>query len=126
MKGTQARELAVDLVPGTRFPDLDLPDHTGRPRTLFELSGGDPMALIASGGWWCPKEQRDMRELYKRGRRLPPRRHRAHWGRRQGHDGHGDQTLTGQRTALPLERRTYQYPPNSNTAWQLTSPGARS
>jgi peroxiredoxin len=51
------------LTPGERFPDLDLPDHTGRPRTLSELSGGDPMALISSRGWWCPKEQRYLREL---------------------------------------------------------------
>jgi peroxiredoxin len=52
-----------DLSPGQRFPDLDLPDHTGRPRTLSELAGGDPVALISSRGWWCPKEQRYMREL---------------------------------------------------------------
>jgi len=52
-----------DLSPGNRFPDLDLPDHTGRPRTLSELSNGDPLALITSRGWWCPKEQRYMREL---------------------------------------------------------------
>jgi peroxiredoxin len=52
-----------DLSPGARFPDLDLPDHTGRPRTLAELAGGDPMVLLSSRGWWCPKEQRYMREL---------------------------------------------------------------
>jgi len=48
---------------GDPFPDLDLPDHTGRPRTLAELAGGDPVALVFSRGWWCPKEQRYMREL---------------------------------------------------------------
>jgi peroxiredoxin len=48
---------------GERFPDLDLPDHTGRPRTLTEVGGGDPVALFTSRGWWCPKEQRYMREL---------------------------------------------------------------
>jgi peroxiredoxin len=48
---------------GERFPDLDLPDHTGRDRTLSEVAGGDPVALLASRGWWCPKEQRYMREL---------------------------------------------------------------
>jgi peroxiredoxin len=53
----------VALSPGTTFPDLDLPDHTGRPRRLSELSGGDPVALLTSRGWWCPKEQRYMREL---------------------------------------------------------------
>ena len=45
------------------FPDLDLPDHTGRPRLLSEIAGGDPVVLISSRGWWCPKEQRYLREL---------------------------------------------------------------
>jgi peroxiredoxin len=49
--------------PGERFPDLDLPDHTGRERRLSEVAGGDPAALFTSRGWWCPKEQRYMREL---------------------------------------------------------------
>jgi peroxiredoxin len=43
--------------------DLALPDHTGRPRTLSELAGGDPVALFFSRGWWCPKEQRYLRNL---------------------------------------------------------------
>jgi peroxiredoxin len=46
-----------------RFADLALPDHTGRPRTLSELAGGDPVALLFSRGWWCPKEQRYLRNL---------------------------------------------------------------
>ncbi len=54
---------AMNLQPGTAFPDLDLPDHTGRRRTLSEFTGGDPVALFTSRGWWCPKEQRYMREL---------------------------------------------------------------
>ena len=53
----------MDLSEGARFPDLDLPDHTGRPRLLSELAGGDPVALLASRGWWCPKEQRYLRQL---------------------------------------------------------------
>jgi peroxiredoxin len=55
--------MAAQLEPGKPFPDLDLPDHTGRERRLSELAGGDPVALITSRGWWCPKEQRYMREL---------------------------------------------------------------
>jgi peroxiredoxin len=47
------------------FPDLALPDHTGRVRTLTELAGGDPVALFFSRGWWCPKEQRHLRELVR-------------------------------------------------------------
>lgn len=53
----------MKLGPGERFPDLDLPDHTGRDRLLSESGGGDPLALIFSRGWWCPKEQRYLREL---------------------------------------------------------------
>ena len=53
---------APALAPGTRFPDLDLPDHTGRERRLSELAGGDPLALLTSRGWWCPKEQRYPRQ----------------------------------------------------------------
>jgi peroxiredoxin len=53
----------MDLSAGARFPDLDLPDHTGRPRLLSEVAGGDPLALLCSRGWWCPKEQRYLRQL---------------------------------------------------------------
>ena len=53
----------MKLDPGERFPDLGLPDHTGRPRLLSEVAGGDPVALLFSRGWWCPKEQRHLREV---------------------------------------------------------------
>jgi len=49
--------------PDGPFPDLDLPDHTGRERRLSELAGGDPVVLLFSRGWWCPKEQRHLREI---------------------------------------------------------------
>jgi peroxiredoxin len=52
-------------VPGATFPDLELPDHTGRRRRLSEVAGGDPVALFTSRGWWCPKEQRYLRELVR-------------------------------------------------------------
>jgi peroxiredoxin len=54
---------AIALEPGRPFPDLDLPDHTGRPRLLSEVAGGDPVALVFFRGFWCPKEQRYMRAL---------------------------------------------------------------
>jgi peroxiredoxin len=53
----------VHFGPGSTFPDLELPDHTGRERLLSELAGGDPLALVFSRGWWCPKEQRFFRGL---------------------------------------------------------------
>ncbi len=52
-----------ELVPGVAFPDLDLPDHTGRPRRLSEIAGGDPLVVLTSRGWFCPKEQRHLREV---------------------------------------------------------------
>lgn len=45
------------------FPDLELPDHTGRARRLSELANGDPLVVITSRGWWCPKEQRFLRAI---------------------------------------------------------------
>lgn len=56
---------AVELAPGRVFPDLDLPDHTGRLRRLSEVAGGDPVALVFFRGPWCPKEQRYLRELVR-------------------------------------------------------------
>jgi peroxiredoxin len=53
----------MDLTPGAVFPDLDLPDHTGRARLLSEIAGGDPVTVVTSRGWWCPKEQRFLRSL---------------------------------------------------------------
>ena len=53
----------TELTAGANFPDVDLPDHTGRARSLSVLADGDPLALFSSRGWWCPKEQRYLREL---------------------------------------------------------------
>jgi len=53
----------LKLAPGGAFPDLDLPDHTGRDRRLSEIAGGDPLVVLFSRGWWCPKEQRHLREM---------------------------------------------------------------
>jgi peroxiredoxin len=53
----------ASLAPGGRFPDLELPDHTGRQRRLSEIAGGDPLVLLTSRGWWCPKEQRYLHNL---------------------------------------------------------------
>ncbi len=53
----------MKLDPGETFPDLELPDHTNRPRRLSDVAGGDPIVLLFSRGWWCPKEQRYLREV---------------------------------------------------------------
>jgi peroxiredoxin len=52
-----------DLVPGNPFPDLRLPDTTGRERALGEIARGHPLVLAFVRGWWCPKEQVRLRNL---------------------------------------------------------------
>jgi peroxiredoxin len=52
-----------DLVPGNAFPDLALPDHTGRVRSLSQLARDQPLVLCFVRGWWCPKEQVRLRML---------------------------------------------------------------
>ncbi|MHB8659611.1 MAG: redoxin domain-containing protein [Solirubrobacteraceae bacterium] len=53
----------MKLNAGDAFPDVDLPDHTGRDRRLSEVAAGDPLVVLFSRGWWCPKEQRHLREI---------------------------------------------------------------
>jgi peroxiredoxin len=52
-----------DLVPGNPFPDLRLPDTTGRERALSGIAAGQPLVLAFVRGWWCPKEQVRLRNL---------------------------------------------------------------
>ena len=61
----QAPPTPAVLTRGRRFPDVRLPDHTGRDRRLSEIARGNPLALFTARGWWCPKEQRYMRELVR-------------------------------------------------------------
>ena len=46
-----------DLTPGNPFPDIRLPDTTGRVTALSEIARGQPLVLAFVRGWWCPKEQ---------------------------------------------------------------------
>jgi peroxiredoxin len=50
-----------DIVPGARFPDYELTDHTRQRRRLSELQGNDPMIL--SRGHFCPKDHQQHLEL---------------------------------------------------------------
>jgi peroxiredoxin len=52
-----------DLVTGSPFPDLRLPEHTGRELSLTEIAAGQPLVLCFVRGWWCPKEQVRVRML---------------------------------------------------------------
>jgi hypothetical protein len=39
-----------DIVPAARFPDYELPDHTGVRRQLSEIQGDNPMCLLLARG----------------------------------------------------------------------------
>lgn len=52
-----------DIVPGGKFPDYELPDHTKAARRLSELQGDDPLILTLARGNYCPKEHRQHLEL---------------------------------------------------------------
>src|SRR5919108_3589869 len=52
-----------DLVPGKRFPDIRLPEHTGEELALSEIADQEPLVLAFVRGWWCPKEQVRLRGL---------------------------------------------------------------
>jgi peroxiredoxin len=55
--------MKTDLVPGNPFPDISLPEHTGRERSLGEIASRQPLVLCFVRGWWCPKEQVRVRNL---------------------------------------------------------------
>jgi peroxiredoxin len=52
-----------DMIPGSSFPDYELPDHTRTPRKLSELQGDDPLILTLARGHYCPKEHQQHRDL---------------------------------------------------------------
>lgn len=59
-----------DIVPGSVFPDYELPDHTARRRKLSELQEADPMILVLSRGGYCPKDRRQHEGLVQLHREL--------------------------------------------------------
>jgi peroxiredoxin len=52
-----------DIVPGARFPDYELTDHTATRRKLSELQGTDQMIVVLSRGGFCPKDRRQAEGL---------------------------------------------------------------
>ena len=52
-----------DIVPGSTFPDYQLPDHEKADRRLSEIQGEDPMILTLARGNYCPKEHQQHLEL---------------------------------------------------------------
>src|SRR5206468_9000913 len=52
-----------DIVPGARFPDYELFDHTKKQQRLSALQGNDPMILVLSRGHYCPKDHQQHLDL---------------------------------------------------------------
>jgi peroxiredoxin len=55
--------MRADLTIGGTFPDLRLPETTGKELALSEIARGQPLVLAFVRGWWCPKEQVRLRNL---------------------------------------------------------------
>ena len=59
--------MRADIIPGAKFPDYELTDHTRTRRHLSELQGNDPMILLLSRGHYCPEELRsDLRAITRK------------------------------------------------------------
>ena len=46
-----------DIVPGSRFPDYELSDHSGQRRKLSQLQQQDPMVVVLARGAFCPRDR---------------------------------------------------------------------
>src|SRR6201996_8386840 len=55
--------MRADIVPGAKFPDYELSDHTSKRRKLSDLQGPDPLVLVLSRGAFCPKDRRQSENL---------------------------------------------------------------
>jgi peroxiredoxin len=59
-----------DIVPGSKFPDYELSDHTAKHRKLSELQGQHPIVLVLSRGGYYPKDRRQAEGLVELHREL--------------------------------------------------------
>ena len=55
--------MRADIVPGAKFPDYELTDHTAKRRKLSDLQGPDPLILVLGRGGFCPKDRRQSENL---------------------------------------------------------------
>jgi peroxiredoxin len=55
--------MRADIVPGAKFPDYELSDHTSKRRKLSDLQGQDPLILVLGRGGFCPKDRRQSENL---------------------------------------------------------------
>ena len=59
-----------DIVPGSKFSDYELSDHTGKHRKLSELQEHDPMIVVLGRGAFCPKDRRQHEGLLQLNREM--------------------------------------------------------
>jgi peroxiredoxin len=64
--------MRADVTPGSRLPDYELSDHTGKHRKLSELQGQDPMIVVLARGGYCPKDRRQHEGLATLWREMMP------------------------------------------------------
>jgi peroxiredoxin len=57
--------MRADIVPGAKFPDYELSDHTAKRRKLSDLQGQHPMVLVLSRGGFCSKDRRQAEGLVR-------------------------------------------------------------
>src|ERR1700751_5363638 len=62
--------MRADIVPGAKFPDYELSDHSAKRRKLSELQGPHPLVLVLSRGGYCPKDRRQAELLVQLHREL--------------------------------------------------------
>ena len=51
--------MRADIVPGGRFPDYELTDHTKSRRQLSDLQGIDSRIVVVSRGQSCPNDHKE-------------------------------------------------------------------
>jgi peroxiredoxin len=59
----KGNNMRADIVPGAKFPDFELSDHTSKRRKLSDLQGQDPLILVLGRGGFCPKDRRQSENL---------------------------------------------------------------
>ena len=64
--------MRADMKAGAKFPDYQLPDHTGTPRRLSELQGEDPMIIVLAREAYSAKDQRQQQGLAELWREMKP------------------------------------------------------
>jgi peroxiredoxin len=62
--------MRTDMRPGATFPDYELPDHTGKRRSLSQIQGRDPLVVMLGRGAFCPKDRRQLEGLVQLHREL--------------------------------------------------------